>query len=184
MKKTTICAGLCVALFAGAAAWGQANKGPTSILKSDKRKATDAPTVITSDRLEFDYNDYIALFDGNVVVTDPQFKMTADRMLVFFENTNDVKRVDAVGRVRMTTDDGVLAVCQKATYTRENGQILMTGDPLIKKGDDNSISGDVISFWLNDGRITVENNVVTKVSSGDEKPEKTPPGTTEKTNAQ
>ena len=126
------------------------------------------PTKITSDRLEFDYHNFVALFDGSVVVTDPEFTLKTDKMLVFFENTNDVKRVDCVGSVDMTSDD-IRARAGRATYTRENAQVLLQEDPIVTKGSgDNrqSVSGEVIRIWLNDERVVVENGVGVESTGG------------------
>ncbi len=114
-------------------------------------------TVITSDRLEFDYKDYVALFEGHVKIVDPQFVLTADQMLVFFENTNDVTRVDAVGHVNMQSQDRK-AACGKAVYTRSNGAVVLTGDPVVSKGP-NTLRGQKITVWIGDSRVDVEGGV-------------------------
>ena len=114
-------------------------------------------TTVTSDRLEFDYKDYVALFEGHVKIVDPQFTMTADQMLIFFENTNEVARVDAVGHVHMTSLDRK-ATCGKAVYTRSNGAIVLTGDPVVSKGP-NTLRGQKITVWIGDSRVDVEGGV-------------------------
>lgn len=128
-----------------------------SVFKGKGRSANAGPTIITSDKLEFDYKEFIALFDGHVVVKDPEFTLKADRMLVFFENTNSVKRVDAVGNVDLKSGD-MTAVCGKATYTRDNGQVRIQADPIVTKGE-NRITGEVMSIWLKEERVVVENAV-------------------------
>ena len=115
------------------------------------RKGDGTPTTVTSDSLEFDYKSWIALFIGNVVVTDPEFVLKADRMILFFENTNDVKRVDCVGNVDMTSDD-IRAQCGRATYTRENARIILQDQPMVSKGEQR-LTGESISIWLNDERV-------------------------------
>lgn len=129
----------------------------SSVFKGKKRSPDAGPTIITSDKLEFDYKDFIALFDGHVVVKDPEFTLKADRMLVFFENTNSVKRVDAVGNVDLKSGD-MTAVCGKATYTSDNGQVRIQTDPVVTKGE-NKITGEIMSIWLKEQRVVVENEV-------------------------
>ena len=97
------------------------------------------------------------MFDGHVVVKDPEFTLKADRMLVFFENTNSVKRVDAVGNVDLKSGD-MTAVCGKATYTSDNGQVRIQTDPVVTKGE-NKITGEIMSIWLKEQRVVVENEV-------------------------
>ena len=126
-----------------------------------KRAADAGPTKITSDSLEFDYNAFVALFDGHVVVTDPEFVLKTDRMLVTFENSNDVKRVDCIGDVDMVSDD-IHAVCGRAVYTRDNALVVMSDEPVVTKGSGDgkqTVSGEVINIWLNDERVEVKSGV-------------------------
>lgn len=130
-------------------------QNPVSALtRGRKVKGT---TRITSNKLEFDYKDYVALFDGNVKVADPQFVLTADKMLIFFENTNDVRRVDAVGNVKMESLDR-RATCGKATYLRATGAIELMEQPVVQKGP-NTLRGRKITVWINDNRVEVEGAV-------------------------
>ncbi|MBN1511529.1 MAG: hypothetical protein JXB13_05900 [Phycisphaerae bacterium] len=108
-------------------------------------------TVITSDRLEFDYREFVVLFEGNVDVRDPEFGMQADRMFVFFEGTNEVKQVKAMGNVRVQSADRT-ATCNTAVYLRDKGQIVMTGDAVLRRQRD-QVNGDQITIWLDDQRV-------------------------------
>jgi lipopolysaccharide export system protein LptA len=121
------------------------------------KRSRTGKTTITSDRLEFDYKDYVALFEGHVKVVDPQFTMTANKMLVFFENTNDVRRLDAIGKVKVVSADRT-ATCGKATYTRANGAIVMQEQPEVSKGP-NTIRGGTITVWIGDNRVEVDGAV-------------------------
>ena len=144
-----------------------ASRNPLSNFK--QRDANAGSIVITSDRLEFDYGESVALFDGNVKVNDPSFTLVADKMLVFLENTNDVKRVDAMGNVLLTSGD-MTAVCGKATYTAKNGQVTVQSPnaddptPVVTKGE-NRITGKKMSVWLNEQRVTVEDSVALETQS-------------------
>ncbi len=156
MKKITkiVMMALLMAFMVGAS-FGAA---PNEVFGGRKRNPNAGPTVITSDKLEFDYKEFIALFDGHVIVTDPEFTLKADKMLVFFENTNDVKRVDAVGNVFLKSGD-MTAVCGKATYTSKNSQVLIQNDdPVVTKGE-NRITGEKMSIWLKEQRVVVETGV-------------------------
>ena len=151
------------ALLAAAVAAPAAGGGP---LAGRKRPADAGPTVITSDQLEFDYQSFVALFDGHVVVTDPEFVLKTDRMLVTFENSNDVKRVDCIGNVDMVSDD-IHAVCGRAVYTRDNALVVMSDEPVVTKGPDQRVAGQVINIWLDDERVEVKNgaSVETRANS-------------------
>ena len=108
-------------------------------------------TVITSNRLEYDYEQSVVLFDQNVRVEDPQFSMTADRVLVFMESTHDVRQVRAIGNV-VVVSDGRSARCAQAVYTRADGRIVMTADAVLQRAND-QIWGKEITIWVDDQRM-------------------------------
>lgn len=151
MKRKHLMGAVLVGLLALALATAQNPLG--GVMKGGRK----GKTTITSDRLEFDYKDYVALFEGNVKVQDPQFVLTSQKMLVFFENTNDVRRLDAIGNVRVVSEDRV-ATCGKATYTRDNGAIVMQDQPVVVKGA-NTLRGSKITIWVGDNRVDVEGAV-------------------------
>lgn len=111
-------------------------------------------TTITSDRLTYDYKRSIAVFEGNVVATDPQMRMSADKLTVIFDKTNDVKSITAVGHVTMKTEDKT-ANCEKAVYVAKTGEILMTGNAKLTRGSD-VVTGEQINFNLNDEKVHFE----------------------------
>lgn len=156
MKPTTLLAFLAVAAALLSALPASAAGGAKGPLAGRKRPADAGPTVITSDQLEFDYQSFVALFDGHVVVKDPEFTLKTDRMLVTFENSNDVKRVDCIGNVDMVSDD-IHAVCGRAVYTRDNALVVMSDEPVVMKGPDQRVAGQVINIWLDDERVEVKN---------------------------
>ena len=122
------------------------------------KAAADAPqreSVITAERIEFDNKEGIILFDEKVFVDDEQFLMRSDRLLVFMEGTNDVQQIMAVGNVSITNQNRA-ASCEKAVYTKKDGQIVMTGKAKLSQGDGGGeVTGDRITFWLDDERMEV-----------------------------
>ena len=160
---------LFAAALAAAIALPGVSSGAGSPFAGHGKRGASGPTKITSDRLEFDYHNFVALFDGHVVVTDPEFVLRTDKMLVFFENTNDVKRVDCVGNVDMRSDD-IHAKAGRAIYTRENAQVVLQDEPVVTKEasdtDRQSVSGETIRIWLNDERVVVENGVGVESTGG------------------
>lgn len=118
-------------------------------------KRPPGETVITASRLEYDYMESVVLFEDNVKIVDPQFTMTADRVLVFLEGTNDVRQVRAVGNVVLVSE-GRSARCAEAVYTRGDGRIVMSGDArgdaVLQRAKD-QIWGRKITIWLDDQRM-------------------------------
>lgn len=113
-----------------------------------------AGMTITSDRIEFDYKEMVIAFDEHVHVVDPQYEMTSDRMLVYLEGTNQIKRIISIGNVDITQPDRH-ATCDKADYEHASGRIVMTGNPVVTRGADRVV-GKKITVWLNDQRVEVE----------------------------
>ncbi|MCE9614186.1 MAG: hypothetical protein K8T26_07910 [Lentisphaerae bacterium] len=109
-------------------------------------------TTINAKSLSFDYKRYTAVFEGNVVVVDPQVKMEADRLNVIFEGSNEVKSVAASGHVRLWHEDKT-ATCDRAIYVSRSGEVILRGDATLRRGDDR-VMGDEITFWLNEDRMT------------------------------
>ena len=110
--------------------------------------------MIVSDRIEYDYKELIIAFDDHVKVTDPRFTMTCDRMLVFLEGTNQIKRVIAIGNVDGMQPDRH-ATCDRAVYERATGEIVMTGNPVLTRGTDR-VTGARITVFQNDQRVIIE----------------------------
>lgn len=108
-------------------------------------------TVITSDSLMFDYGRSTCIFDGSVVVDDPRVKMECDKLYVFFDASNRVDSIVAIGRVKVWQDDR-WGVCKKAVYTAEKGTIVMTGEPRLQSGN-NLVRGDKIKIYVNSEKV-------------------------------
>ncbi|HRR33885.1 MAG TPA: LptA/OstA family protein [Kiritimatiellia bacterium] len=125
-------------------------------VKADGQAEPAREAVITAERIEFDNKEGVILFDENVVVDDAQFVMRSDRLLVFMEGTNDVQQIMAVGHVSITNLNRS-ASCDKAVYTKKDGQIVMTGNArLMRQGDEGGeVTGNRITFWLDDERMEV-----------------------------
>ena len=111
-------------------------------------------TVISSDKLTFDYKKKYALFEGNVVVTDPQLKLLADKMTVTFDDESKVKNIRAEGNVVMITDDKK-SRSDTATYDVFSGEIVLEGSPQVTRGKD-VLTGRRITFWRDSNRMKVE----------------------------
>ncbi len=126
-------------------AFGQAAK-PAS--------ATEDLTVITSDKLTFDYKKHYALFEDNVVVVDPQMKLMSERMTVTFNESNKVESIRAEGKVVIVQEDKT-ANSDLALYNVDTGEIVLTGHPTVTRGKD-VLRGEKITFWRDENRMRVE----------------------------
>ncbi len=115
-------------------------------------------TVITSNRMEYDYAESAILFEENVRVADAEYTLTADRIIVMLDGTNDVRQIRALGHVVLINGERT-AKCPEAVYTKATGQIVLSGPTdtsaqLTNKDD--KIWGRKITIWLNDQRMLCE----------------------------
>jgi lipopolysaccharide transport protein LptA len=146
------------ALAAAAAFGAKDGKGLPDFL-GGAGSGTNKPTrdsVITADRVEYDRKEGVILFDQNVLVDDERFTLRSEKLLVFMEGTNAVKQIMAIGTV-VITNENRSASCDKAVYTKDSGQIVMTGRARLKsegqKGGE--AQGEKIVFWLDDERMEI-----------------------------
>ena len=134
-----------LALWLAGAAW--VAEGATA------EEAADL-TVITSDKLTFDYQQHFAYFQDNVVVVDPEMKLFADRMTVTFSASNKVTEIKAEGKVFIVQEDKQ-ARSDVAIYNLQQGVIVLTGKPQVTRGQD-VLTGDKIIFWRDQNKMIVE----------------------------
>lgn len=137
---------------------------PEKKAKAVKQPERDA--IITADRTDYDRKEGVVLFDRNVHVDDTHYQMHADRLFLFLEGTNELKRLVAIGHVAITNEDK-RAYCARATFSKKLGRIVMYSSDEItaelcedgKKGSD--VKGEKITFWLDSEQVEVENPVIT-----------------------
>lgn len=137
---------------------------PEKKAKAVKQPERDA--IITADRTDYDRKEGVVLFDRNVHVDDTQYQMHADRLFLFLEGTNELKRLVAIGHVAITNEDK-RAYCARATFSKKLGRIVMYSSDEItaelcedgKKGS--NVKGEKITFWLDSEQVEVENPVIT-----------------------
>ena len=137
--------------------------------KSGAKKEKKAPSrdaVITADRTDYDRKEGVVLFDRNVYVDDEQYQMHTDRLFLFLDGTNDLKRLVAIGNVAITNENR-RAYCARATFNKKLGRIVMYSSDEItaslreegKKGSE--VKGEKITFWIDSEQVEVENPVIT-----------------------
>ena len=124
-----------------AAAAGEAESG----------QAVEAVTVITSEKLTFDYKKQYALFENNVLVTDPEMQLAADRLTVNFDAKGKAQSIKAEGRVTIRQTDKT-AQAGMATYDFETGKIVLAIKPRVTRGRD-TLEGELITFWRDQNRM-------------------------------
>jgi lipopolysaccharide export system protein LptA len=132
------------------------------------KPSTDNPTAkkihITADRLISDSAHNNAEFIGNVCARQGDTVITADRLKIFFAGksekgnaspTQSMEKLVATGNVEIKFDNR-LAVAQQAVYITAQRVLTLTGPEATVTSGDNTISGESITFYREDGRFTVE----------------------------
>ncbi len=118
---------------------------------------TTQPTTIDARQLEVNYEKNVAVFVGDVVVVDPQLRLSADRMTVTFDPANNrIARVDADGRVKISQEDKS-AEADRAVYTVADGKIVLTGHARVYREQD-MLTADEIIFFRGEDRMIARPN--------------------------
>lgn len=135
-------------------------------VEKKEKKAPPRDAIITADRTDYDRKEGVVLFDRNVYVDDEQYQMHTDRLFLFLDGTNDLKRLVAIGNVAITNENR-RAYCARATFNKKLGRIVMYSSDEItaslreegKKGSE--VKGEKITFWIDSEQVEVENPVIT-----------------------
>lgn len=117
---------------------------PRQSLTTASAGAQEQVTVITSELLTYDYKQKYALFEQNVTVVDPRIKIMSDKMTVRFDASNKVTQIVCEGHVYITQEDKT-AKADVSTYDVLSGDIVLTGNPVVKSGQD-TVTGEKIVF--------------------------------------
>lgn len=123
-------------------------------LEDDGRslEASADATVVTADKLTFDYIKKFALFENNVVVNDPRLQLSANRLTIIFTEDGGAQTIKAEGKVLLTQGDKK-ARADVAVYEVATGRIVLSGGPPQVMQGRNILEGEVITFWRDQQRL-------------------------------
>lgn len=134
-------------------AFGSANADPT------------LPVEVTSETLNVNQADGTAEFLGNVIVIQGEMRLTAERVLVIYnEEQSAIERMEATENVVLVSPPDA-AEGDWAEYTIDSGVIEMRGNVLLTQGP-SIISGDEMTANLTTGTATMTGNVKTILQQG------------------
>ena len=121
---------------------------------------SQVPVKITSDRMTYDENGKVVSFVGNVVAVHGELTLWANRLSAFFSSRSGKKfAVDSIDRIVAEGDvraqkGKTEGSCGKLTYLVEEQILKMEEDPVLKDGP-NSLTGNVINFFVRENRSEV-----------------------------
>jgi lipopolysaccharide export system protein LptA len=140
----------------------------SSIVKEDIIKKNE-PIEIVSDRMEAFNEKKLIMFTGNAMAKQGDRILKADQLLLYYkkdpakkdkvgtmeiEGTGDLEKIQAKGNVSVTQGER-LATGDEAVYYHDTGQIILTGNALLREGK-NSIKGCRVIVYLNEKRGRAE----------------------------
>ena len=115
-------------------------------------EASPTATVVTAEKLTFDYIKKFALFENNVLVNDPRLQLSANRLTIVFTEDGGAQTIKAEGKVLLTQGDKK-ARADVATYDVKSGRIVLAGGPPQVMQGRNILEGEVITFWRDEQRL-------------------------------
>ncbi len=130
------------------------------------RADTSLPVEVTADTLSVNQTDGTAVFAGNVVVTQGDMRLSAERVEVVYgsEDRSRIERLHASGQVTLASGKDA-AEAADAVYTIDTGAVEMTGNVLLTQGA-NTIAGQKLVVDLASGTGRMEGRVTTVLQPG------------------
>ncbi len=123
------------------------------------------PIEIRSDTLEVDNKQNIVTFTGNVDVKRDDFTINCRKILLYYQSPPsgkgpegiqaDIDKIVAEGEVKIRRPAGGTATAEKAIYYSGEEKLVLTGNPVVKQGDD-FVEGAKITLFLKENRSIVE----------------------------
>ena len=128
------------------------DQGPFGGFKHDRTQ----PIEITADSLEVRQAESIAIFEGNVIAGQDTLRLTADRVEVSYDEsqqdsqTGAIQKMKARGNVFLSNGTET-AQGSNAEYDVVSGTVQMSGSVILTQGQ-NAVSGERLNIDLNTGR--------------------------------
>jgi lipopolysaccharide export system protein LptA len=140
--------------------------------ESEKITEPQKPIHITSDQLFMNNTTREAEFRGNVKATQENTVIYSDSLQICYKkdtakndsfpnNEQSIDKIIAKGNVKINFDNR-LAEADQAIYTAADRVLVLTGKNCKLTSESNTISGEKIIFYRDDGRIFVESGQNTK----------------------
>ena len=116
---------------------------------------------ITADSIEMAMDKHTVTLDGNVLVADSEMQLSAKKMVVFLDDENKVRNIEAMDDVsvrRLTTLES--ATGDKGFYDVAKDTVTLTGNCVLSK-DKNTANGDRVVWDRKTGRFKLMSAVIT-----------------------
>lgn len=120
-----------------------------------RKSNSDLPITIKSNELSADNKGKMAVFTGKVVAKQGDITIFSDKMTVYYGAVQgDVDKIEADGNVRIVQENRT-GIAEHAVYDSRLGKVTLTGGaPKVMQGTD-TVSGEVITYFIDDDRSSV-----------------------------
>jgi lipopolysaccharide export system protein LptA len=120
-----------------------------------RKASSNQPITIKSNELSADNKGKTAVFTGKVVAKQGDVTIFSDRMTVYYGAIQgDVDKIEADGNVRIVQENRT-GIASHAVYDSREGKIVLTGgNPKVTQGAD-TVSGELITYFIDDERSSV-----------------------------
>ena len=131
------------------------------------------PIHITADRLVTHIAAQSAQFSGSVLAVQGETRIRADKLTVHYQSNGStsanggsgaIQRISAQGHVNITFDNR-LAVSEQAVYITSERKLIIEGPGSKVTSGQNEIVGSKITYYRDDGRVTVEGDGQNRVKA-------------------
>ena len=137
---------------------------------SDKKNIIkkNEPIEIVSDRMEAFNEKKMVVFSGNATAKQGDIVLKSDQLFLYYKNesgkkdkigtkeieaSGELDKIEAKGNVVITQKER-LATSEEASYNQESGQIVMTGNAILREGK-NTVTGCKVIVYTNEDRGSV-----------------------------
>jgi len=120
-----------------------------------RKSGSNLPITIKSNELSADNKGKTAIFTGKVVAKQGDVTIFCDKMTVYYGAVQgDVDKIEADGNVRIVQENRT-GLAAHAVYDSRAGKVILTGGgPKVMQGAD-TVSGEIITYFLDDDRSSV-----------------------------
>lgn len=121
----------------------------------EHKAGSNLPITIKSNELSADNKGKTAVFTGKVVAKQGDVTIFCDKMTVYYGTIQgDVDKIEADGNVRIVQENRT-GLAAHAVYESRAGKVTLTGGgPKVMQGTD-TVSGEVITYFLDEDRSSV-----------------------------
>lgn len=135
------------------------NEPKNPLLDTDFSKA---PTFIKSKSLVLHSESRKFEYLGNVEVKQGNMLMTCDTLEGFYDESNQIQKLNAKRNVVITKGEGIRATSEKAVYLREDETLTLTESPELLQ-EESVLTADVVRIFLKEDRSVAEGQVRVKL---------------------